>query len=204
MDSGGETQIVEFYDREAQRLAVAYEGLDPSDLYRSALGLIPSFPSRVLDAAAGTGRDAAWLSGMGHAVTAVEPSAGMRSVAASLHSGAGISWIDDRLPSLSKVSRPAGGFAFILAAAVWMHLGTTERKDAWLTLARLAAPAATALVTMRHGPGDAERPMLPIDVEEEMEAALDAGFSKAWLLPSEGADRLGREAVRWDAVALVR
>lgn len=204
MHSAGEDPIIGFYDRESSRLASLYEGHDPSDLYRTALGLIPMSPSCVLDAAAGTGRDAAWLRGMGHAVTAVEPSKGMRSVASGLHPDAGIDWIDDRLPALSKVSRPVGGFAFILAAAVWMHLCREDRKAAWRTLAVLAAPSATALVTMRHGPGDAERPMLPIDVDEEMEAALSAGFSRAWMLPSEGGDRLGRETVRWDSVALVR
>lgn len=196
-------RISAFYDREAGRLSAAYEGLDPANLYATAAGLLPPVPSAVLDVAAGSGRDAAWLACMGHRVTAVEPSLGMRRAAREFHGDNGVAWIDDRLPDLPKVARPDGGFAFILAAAVWMHLDPAVRPAAWRRLAELSAVDGTALVTLRHGPGDADRPMMPICEETEIEAATAAGFSKAWLLPS-GEDLLGRASVRWSQLALVR
>lgn len=196
-------KISAFYDREAAKLCASYESLDPATLYPEALGLLPSSPAAVLDVAAGSGRDAAWLAGMGHKVTAVEPSAGMRREAMSAHAGSGVKWVDDSLPSLSRVTRPRGGFAFILAAAVWMHLDPGQRTTAWSRLAELCAVGGTAIVTLRHGPSDEERPMKPIREDFEISAARSSGFHKAWLLPS-GEDLLGRAAVRWSQLAVVR
>lgn len=196
-------KIASFYDREAAALCQTYEGLDPAVLYAGAACLLPKKPAAVLDAAAGSGRDAAWLAGMGHRVVAVEPSAGMRAMAAALHAGLGVEWLDDSLPDLSRTMRPEGGFSFVLAAAVWMHLDPSVRPRAWLRLAELTAPGGTALVTLRHGPGDDERPMKPVSSETEAALAREAGFSKAWILPS-GGDLLGRTAVTWSQLALVR
>jgi len=197
--------IVSYYDREAATLAPRYEALDPEAVYAAAIGLLPSVPSRVLDVASGSGRDAAWLRGMGHSVTAVEPSAAMREQARRLHPGDGIDWIDSRLPHLEGVERPQGGFGFILAAAVWMHLEDDERQAAWNALARLAAPGAHAVLLLRHGPWEAERPMFPIEPTAELARAMEAGFSCARILPeARSDDLLGRGAVTWQTLAARR
>jgi len=196
-------KISTFYDREATKLCASYETLNPAALYPEALGLLPSSPASVLDVAAGSGRDAAWLADMGHKVTAVEPSAAMRREAMSAHGENGVEWIDDSLPFLSRVPRPRGGYSFILVAAVWMHLDPGQRTIAWSRLAELCAVGGSVLVTLRHGPSDEERPMKPICEDLEIKAARASGFYKAWLLPS-GEDLLGRSAVRWSQLAAVR
>lgn len=197
--------IESYYDRSAEELAQKYETIDPADIYQAALGYFPASPSTVLDVAAGSGRDAAWLRRMGHRVTAVEPSEGMRTVATRLHPDNGIEWIDSRLPALPGVERPAGGFALILAGAVWMHLEDGERQAAWERLAELAAPGAAAVVTLRHGPCEPERPMHPIDDEMEAARAMKAGFSSARVFPDghEG-DLLGRSEVTWKTLVATR
>lgn len=76
---------------------------------------------------AGTGRDAAALAARGYATTAVEPVREMREVARRLHPDPAITWLDDSLPSPSRL---AGPFDLILLSAVWMHLAETERPGA--------------------------------------------------------------------------
>ncbi len=50
-----------WYDRYAAELALAYEALDPARVHAWLLDLLLPEPALVLDADAGTGRDAAWL-----------------------------------------------------------------------------------------------------------------------------------------------
>ena len=68
--------VVGWYDANAGRLASAYESLPPGAGCVWFAGLLPSAPGLVIDVGAGTGRNAAWLAGLGHDVVAVEPSVG--------------------------------------------------------------------------------------------------------------------------------
>jgi len=74
--------------------------------------LLPSQPALVLDVGAGSGRDAAWLSSLGHQVIAVEPSEQMRIRGQRLHASDKIRWINDRLPGLENVHRLGLSFRF--------------------------------------------------------------------------------------------
>jgi protein-L-isoaspartate O-methyltransferase len=94
----------EGYADEAEALVRQYESLAFADVHRQVLHLIPTDPCRVLDIGAGTGRDAAGFAALGHRVTAVEPTAELRTRAEALHPSARIEWLDDNLPDLARLS----------------------------------------------------------------------------------------------------
>src|SRR3954453_13114931 len=72
------TQAIHWYDAHEQEVAIAYEAVSAESVHGWLVGYLPKLPALVLDIGAGTGRDAAWLSNLGHEVVAVEPSGAMR------------------------------------------------------------------------------------------------------------------------------
>lgn len=187
------------YGEEAEALARRYERVTFEDAFGGFLPYLPKPPCRVADIGAGTGRDAAWLSARGYEVTAVEPVPEMRAVAARLHPGAGVRWIDDALPGLGKLS---GEFDLIQLRAVWMHLDADERARALPRVAALLAAGGRVLFTLRHGPVPAGRRMFDVAADE----IIDAGAALALELVHRGqsGDTLGRDAVTWTDLILER
>jgi hypothetical protein len=74
----------EGYAAEAEALVAQYESLSFADVRRPVRHLFPTAPCGVVDIGAGTGRDAAGFTALGHRVVAVEPTAELRTRAASL------------------------------------------------------------------------------------------------------------------------
>ncbi|MEU6915864.1 class I SAM-dependent methyltransferase [Streptomyces olindensis] len=187
-----------YYAESAERLATVYESLSFESVHGALLDLLPEPPARVLDVGAGTGRDAAALAGRGFTVDAVEPVTELRRVAQRLHRGSGVTWRADALPALHGVQGP---YDMVLLSAVWMHLRPEERPVAMRRLAGLLAPGGTLLITLRRGEPPADRRMFDIPPEEVAGHGSEAGLTPLRLV-DEGDDRLGREAVRWNSVAL--
>jgi protein-L-isoaspartate O-methyltransferase len=75
----------EGYATEAESLVSQYESLSFADVHRPVCHLFPTEPCDIVDIGAGTGRDAAGFAAIGHRVVAVEPTAELRTRAASLH-----------------------------------------------------------------------------------------------------------------------
>lgn len=188
------------YDRRAREFVAQYETVAFEELYADVLDLMPPQPSAVLDVGAGSGRDAAWLAGRGHSVVAVEPATGMREEGTRRHAGVGIRWMDDRLPGLERVHRTGMVFDLILLAAVWMHIPPADRRRAFRKLVTLLKPGGRMIVSLRHGPSDPERPMLPVSRAEIERLAAEHGamVSRAIRTP----DRLGRSDVSWETVVV--
>jgi len=193
-------RAVDWYERNAERLAAQYESVTPESVHGWLLDLLPSDPGVILDVGAGTGRDAAWLSGKGHEVVAVEPSAAMRKEAGDLHPDASIRWIDDSLPSLQKVSHSGLAYDFILLSAVWMHVLPNDRARAFRKLVGLLKPGGVLAFTLRQGPAEAERGIHPVSRQDIERLARDHGLVVE--RHGDAADRLGREGVTWTHVAL--
>src|SRR5689334_10119539 len=112
----------EGYGKTAGERVKQYESLAFTDVHDSVLHLFPTAPSRVIDIGAGTGRDAAAFAGLGHSVTAVEPTPELRAEAGRLHPHRGIVWIDDSLPDLDRVHGLSERWDLVMLTAVWMHL----------------------------------------------------------------------------------
>ena len=82
------------YEGDAGRaLAERYGALDPEALNGWLRPILPDEPSTILDVGAGSGRDTAWLAGLGHEVVALEPSEAMRETGRSRHDSPSIRWI---------------------------------------------------------------------------------------------------------------
>lgn len=190
----------DFYSRNAALLAARYETLDPERLHRGWREFRPAAAAAVLDVGAGSGRDAAWLAGMGHAVVAVEPCAALRGAARGRHPQPGISWVADRLPELAVVCASGRRFDLILVNAVWMHLAPDARAPAIKTLKGLLAPGAVLVVTLRRGPVEADRPMYPCQTGEVARLARRHGLAVCKTLGTP--DRLGRREIGWQLTVL--
>jgi SAM-dependent methyltransferase len=188
------------YDRQGSELAELYESLSFEDCHRDALDVVPERPGLVLDVGAGSGRDAAWFAGSGWDVVAVEPAEGMRREGQQRHPQALIRWLSDRLPGLEAVHRLGLLFDLVWLSAVWMHVPPRDRQRAFRKLATLLKPGGRLIITLRHGPPPADRPMHETSAAELERLGLDFGLIT--LRVREQPDQLGRSDVSWTAVCL--
>jgi SAM-dependent methyltransferase len=189
------------YEGEAGlRLLAGYEAVSAPDLHGPVADLIPLRPVCVLDVGAGSGRDAAWLAGLGHQVLAVEPSATFRAEGVRLHPDPKIAWIADHLPDLTSVRAQTTTFGVILLSAVWQHVAPKDRPTAFRTLAGLLAPGGNLLISLRLGPPDLARDMHPVSVSELCDLAAGSGLAVVREAPLP--DRMGRSEISWITVAL--
>lgn len=166
--------VTDYAARATAELIAGYDALPPEQIYASVLDLIPDTPVRIVDIAAGTGRDAAWLAAKGHRVLAVEPVRAFREAGAALH-GDRIEWLDDRLPELAAVVR-RGPFDLVILCAVWHHLDAGGRARAAESLARIAAPGAMLILSLRHEPGELGPHSYPAPPDEAIGMICAAGF----------------------------
>ena len=72
-------KAISWYDKNASAVAGSYEMAKTENVHEWFLEYMPKRPLVVLDVGAGSGRDAADFSSLGHDVVAVEPSEGMRA-----------------------------------------------------------------------------------------------------------------------------
>ncbi|WP_316190417.1 class I SAM-dependent methyltransferase [Bradyrhizobium sp. SZCCHNS2096] len=195
----------EGYAEEADDLFVRYETHRAEDLHRAVLHLIPKQPARVVDIGAGTGRDAAWLAGLGHQVVAVEPTDTLRLRAIALHPSPAITWIDDSLPELAALRSRAQAFDLVMLTAVFMHLDAEQRARAMPNIASQIAPGGRLIIRLRHGPVPPGRRMFEVASEEII--AL-AGAQKMTLVFDEHAGsqdaRNQAAGVTWTTLGLMK
>lgn len=189
-----------WYDTHAARLADGYEGLAAEETHPKLFALLKdSKPLRVLDVGAGTGRDAAALSALGHHVTAVDPSTKMLRLARSLHADRDVAWVADGLPTLSKTTGP---YDLIVMSAVWMHVPPADRAKAFGRLTDLLAPGGRLYVTLRLGPAEPERAVWTVSAKEIGNLAADHVLKvEDW---GKRPDLLGRDTVQWQTLLLTK
>jgi hypothetical protein len=154
----------------------------------------PRGPARSWTSAAGSGRDAAALAGLGHLVVAAEPTAELRSLGRRIHAGQDIEWVDDSLPEMTVLRSSDQRFDMILLTAVWMHLDAPQRSLAMEGLAGLLAPGERVVFSLRHGPVPAGRRMFDVSAHETVELARGHGLGVRGR-----ANRRGGVACRWTA-----
>ena len=189
-----------WYDARAATLADRYEAVAPERLHGWLDGLFPAARSLVLDVGAGSGRDAAWLAGLGHDVVAAEPSPALRAEAVRRHPDAGVRWVADQLPALPATLRLGLAFDVILLSAVWQHVAPAERPRALRKLLGLLRPGGLLTLTLRQGPAEAGRGMYPVSLVELEGLARAHG---AMVVRTHAMDdALGRPGVSWTGVAL--
>ncbi|MBL1091751.1 MULTISPECIES: class I SAM-dependent methyltransferase [Streptomyces] len=199
VSGGGLPRGTAGYAEAAEVLAVQYEEVTFEEVHRDVLPFVPAEPGRILEAGAGTGRDAAALAARGHSVVAVEPTTELREHARRLHADSDIAWVDDALPDLT-LSRHPGEFDAIFATAVWMHLDPEERRRAMARIAGLLVPGGRFFVNLRHGPVPAGRHMFHVSAAETVELGRAHGLRRHHC--HERLDLHGRDNVRWSCLVL--
>lgn len=193
MDPEWSSDPVTYYDRLAADLRPRYDAVSFDAVHSNLLKHLPQ-EGRALDIGAGSGRDARELSARGLQVTAVEPSAAFRPCgeASSL---AGITWLDDRLPKLARLTNVAP-FDFILCSAVLMLLDNRDFWSSFQRMARLLAETGLLAVDVRN-----PMPNEPVEIfhahsdAQVLEAAAAAGLE--CIDYAERIDALGRPEYRW-------
>lgn len=186
------------YDRYAERFFTQYQSLSFEQVHSAWRAHLPSTPGFALDVGAGSGRDAAALAALGWDVLAVEPAAGLRSRAAAATTDTDIQWLDDELPELRHVRGQSYRFDLILVSAVWMHVPPAQRERSFRILTELLAPGGILVITLRHGPDDAERTFHRVS-RDELEA-LGRKRALVTLHAARDSDRLQRTEVWWETV----
>ncbi|MEA9980558.1 class I SAM-dependent methyltransferase, partial [Herbaspirillum sp. RTI4] len=112
----------------------------------------------------------------GYVVTAVEPSGTLMRLAKRTHNQYKIHWINDSLPSLSKVRRLDEKYEFILLSAVWMHVSPDDRQQALFSLCSILSRTGHVALTIRFGPASKDRMMYPVEIDELIKQAEKAGL----------------------------
>lgn len=168
-------QVIQGYADEAAVLIARYEAFSSPELYAPVVHLMPG-EVRVIDIGAGTGRDAAWFAARECHVLAVEPVAEFREAGATLHQSARIEWLDDALPTLSRVLNRGEVFGLVVLNAVWHHLTAEERRISIRNVRKITAPDGLLTISLRHGPGPPARPCFELSSEETIELFRTSGF----------------------------
>ncbi|PCI04366.1 MAG: SAM-dependent methyltransferase [Hyphomicrobiales bacterium] len=184
------------YSEQSAELLSRYDNILFEDVHASVMHLIPKTSGMALDLGAGTGRDAAHLTGLGHKVVAVEPTDEFRNSASRRYPH--IEWIDDALPELGKLADRIGQFDFIMATAMWMHLDEAERKISMHNVAELLKPEGLLIMSIRCGPTPAGRLMYDVSASETKLLAANDGLEVIFekVTPSLG-EANKKAGVKW-------
>jgi len=191
-----------YYSENAEVLFERYNRVDPQQLHDDWLKHLPEQPGLACDIGAGVGRDANWLAEQGWDVIAVEPEAAFLDKARG-KSHPNVSWLNDRLPDLSRVRKLNQRFNLILLSGVWMHLPEKQRQRAFRILTQLMNPGGMLVISLRHTSDQEEisaRNLYPVSVEELEHFARERAVAVKAV--SQKLDGLGRDHVRWETVVL--
>jgi SAM-dependent methyltransferase len=189
----------ENYAEEALELLKRYESISFADAHSPVLHLIPPAPCRVLDIGAGTGRDAAGFTALGHSVVAVEPTEELRHGAMLLHSSSMIEWLDDSLPDLTVVRARNVEFDLVALTAVWMHLDAAQRQLAMPNISVLVRNGGIVIMSLRHGPIPPGRRMFEVSGQDTIAIAQSARLSCILHREAEASRR--QPGVSWTRLA---
>ena len=189
-----------YYSENAEKLFEQYNSLDAEAVHQSWKHLIKNKKGIALDIGAGSGRDARWLADNGWDVVAAEPSKKLTEIAkGKIPQSGSVTWIDDKLPELSKTKNLDYRFNLILISAVWMHLPQKMRERAFRKITDLLAPDGLLIITLRHGADKKEnsrREFHSVSREE-----LEHFARQRAIIPiynSQDTDKLNRNDVSWE------
>jgi len=191
---------MKYYSENAKQLCEQYDSLAPGNVHQSWKHLIENKKGIALDIGAGSGRDARWLAEKDWDVVAVEPCNELREIGKpKIPLSGSVTWVDDRLPELSKTKNLDYRFNLILVSAVWMHLPLIKRERAFRKITDLLAPDGLLVITLRHGTDHEEntkRKFHPVSREE-----LENFARQRAIIPvssSQETDKLNRNEVEWE------
>ena len=193
-------RIARLSEADVRRTAARFESLSATTINAWLIDLLPDAPANVLDVGAGTGRDATWLTSIGHDVVAVEPDRAMRHEVERWHVNRTFRLLNDRLPDLPETVRTGFTFDFILANAVWMFVAPSERERAFRRLITLLNPGGLVAMTLRR-PIEAVFGMHPVSTAEIQRLA---GSHRCRVERIQSTPDFWGRDVTWTQIAVVR
>ena len=138
-------QIIETYDREAERIAQLHSSLTPGRLYTLITEHFTK-TGNTLDMGCGIGRDTQWLNQQGYSALGVDASEGMLKQAQRLYPQ--VHFIKDSLPELTRLNGHT--FQNILCSAVLMHLNKANLEQACQKLLSLLQADGHLIISIRE------------------------------------------------------
>ncbi|TGK38023.1 class I SAM-dependent methyltransferase [Leptospira andrefontaineae] len=171
--------------------------IDFSDLHKDFLSYIPKEKSNVLDLGAGIGRDAFTFSKMGHSVIAVEPLQEFRQAGVRRYFSDQIIWIDDSLPSLTKLSDYHNQFDFILASGVWHHLNEEEQLYSIKRVSELLKSNGIFALSLRNGPPGVGTHVFSTNARMNIDQASKFGLMNLLIIENRPSLMKNKEDVTW-------
>lgn len=192
-------RALNYFNREAERLTSKYDSVDFATVHKGLLPFLPAAGALVADIGAGSGRDALAMSQMGYRVIAIEPSPALRQIAIQKDMAKSVTWIDDRLPDLTRLHEMSPRFAFILCSAVLMFLTPAQLRKAFISLSELLETEGFLWITFRQYRVDGDPEFHRHEYASVIVAAEMAGLTPIADISSD--DLLGRRT-EWSAVAL--
>lgn len=193
------SKTINFYNSNVKRFESEYLSKPFNEIHNSWLDLIHKKGGLAMDIGAGIGRDALGLSEMGYTVYAVEPSENMLNKGSELTLEKDVIWVDDRLPRLNVIKGYNIKFDLILLSAVWMHIPTSYREEAFRKLSELLMPGGCIVITLRHGDSPDQREMFEVSFDEVNRLSKSRGLTIIKHV-SEEPDQLNRDGVSWETV----
>ena len=191
-----------YYNQNAKKLFEKYQSAPPEKIHACWADHLPTKTGLALDVGGGSGRDAKWLAEKGWEVVVVEPAIELFKLGRKYTEGNAVSWIDDRLPSLSMLKGYQHRFSLILVSGVFMHLSYEDRFDSLRNLEGLLAENSIMVITLRHGLDSEERGFHNVAPEEIVEFADKNNLqSKVY---DNLKDELGRKEVTWKTVVITK
>jgi ubiquinone/menaquinone biosynthesis C-methylase UbiE len=140
-----DTQTIEAYNQEAEKIAELHVNLIPERLYQ----LMRQFfiqGGRTGDIGCGIGRDSAWLSQQGFQVIGIDASIGMLNQAKTRYPR--LNFVQAELPELSGIADDV--FDNILCSAVLMHLNWEVLPLAINNLLRVLSQDGVVILSFRE------------------------------------------------------
>lgn len=197
----GREQNLDTYTSQAEKLAGQYATVTTTSVLPGIDTAIPRL--RALDVFCGSGRDAHWLATQGYHVDAMDGAHGMLQQAQKDNAHPNVTYFHDLGPEFANTRQRGNKYDFILMSAGWMHIAPERRAEALGNLLSVAKPNCTFILSLRHGPAPADRPMFEVSVKELQQlAALNLVHAEQMLMPGAKDDKLGRSNVWWEQVML--
>ena len=196
--------ILRGYADAAEDQIARMESFDPAVLLASVLPVLRSSPGRMLDVGAGTGYVAGWFIERGYEATAAEPVAAFRDAGERIR-GDSVRWLDDQAPQLAVVRALGERFDLILLSAVWQHLDQAARVETMESLSALLADGGQVVLSLRHGPGAATRPVFACTADEAVALGARHGLSVRLRVEAASLQAVNRASgVTWTWLILER
>jgi len=177
--------VINGYVEDASFLIQSFEAISSPDLLSHVSDFIPNSKGRVIEIGAGTGRDAAWLASKGLNVLAVEPVCEFREAGKLLHPSPQIEWLNDSLPSLSRILQRNKLYELALLVSVWQHVPKEAKLASFISLRSILSKDGKLIISVRNGLGSIKRKCYPTSAKETIELAQRCDFK---LISSQNAE----------------